>query len=559
MSVNYDVLNQAFLKTVNKKNKGAVSAIIFDNEKVLFSFSDGYIDKKRKLVPQEDSLFMIGSNTKILTALGIFRLYEDGKLKLDDPITKYIPEFSVKSRLGEYEVTIENLLMHRAGIQCDLYPYIIGSKYHYTDVIDALKETYRTTIPDTMFSYSNLGYTLLGIIVERASGRPYVQFIQEELLTPLKMEVYFHREEDLPEAVSDRIARSYDKKGKRVIDPLGVLVPAGSNTYTTLSSLAKIGQLIMNEGYAEGRQLYKPETIQFMKSLNIKDELDKELAEVGYGLYHRRISLDYETGRVIGHGGATVFHHSRFNFLEDEKIGVIVFSNFETAPSVVGRVETTLFNTYLKEAGFPKKDTLKRSYVSFDPQKYAKKYDSAIGLIDFTVSENGELTTKLKNIDYSVKLTDDGWLEARPKPIWTKLPPFSKSLKPLRFCQSQYLGSDVLLLEQSGFKQIIGERYIEPNISSAWLKALGTYKDPDKTFKWALEKGVLSVKDGDLIFTLSIEGNKTEIHLTVVNDSEAIVKGFGRNMKETVFLKQNNGKYELTAMGVRLVRTRQKQ
>ena len=95
MSVNYDVLNQAFLKVVKNKNKGAVSAIIFDNEKILFSFSDGFIDKQKKLAPQADSLFMIGSNTKVLTALGIFRLLEDGRLKLDDPVTKYIPEFSV--------------------------------------------------------------------------------------------------------------------------------------------------------------------------------------------------------------------------------------------------------------------------------------------------------------------------------------------------------------------------------------------------------------------------------------------------------------------------------
>ena len=191
MAANFDSLNKVFLKTIKNKNKGAMSAVIFDNEKILYSFYDGFIDKNKKLAPQADSLFMIGSNTKVMTSLGIFRLVEDGKLNLEDPITKYIPEFSVKSRIGEYEVTVENLLMHRAGIQCDLYPHIIGSSYDYSVVIDALKETYRTTVPGTMFSYSNLGYTLLGIIVERASGMPYVDFIQENIISPLDMEVYF--------------------------------------------------------------------------------------------------------------------------------------------------------------------------------------------------------------------------------------------------------------------------------------------------------------------------------------------------------------------------------
>ena len=87
-------------------------------------------------------------------------------------------------------------------------------------------------------------------------------------------------------------------------------------------------------------------------------------------------------------------------------------------------------------------------------------------------------------------------------------------------------------------------------------KALGTYEYPDKTFKWALQKAVLSLKDGDLVGTISIEGEKTEVYLSVVNDTEAIVKGYGRNMKETAFLKNNNGKYELTVMGITMVRTK---
>lgn len=558
MAVNIDSLNQVFQKTIKNKNKGAVSAVIFDNEKVLYTFYDGFIDKKKKLTPQADSLFMIGSNTKVMTSLGLFRLIEDGKLSLDDPITKYIPDFFVKSRIGEYEVTVENLLMHRAGIQCDLYPCIAGTTYDYTKVIDALKETYRTTKPGTMFSYSNLGYTLLGIIAERAAGKPYSEYMKEVLFDPLGMEVFLLREDDLPEAVSDRVARSYDKKGNRIIDPLGTMVPAGSNTYTTLGSLAKIGQLLMNDGFCEGKQLYKPETIQLMKSLKVLDEWDKEIGIVGYGIYHHRNHLNYKTGQLIGHGGATVFHHSRFDFLPDEKIGVIVFSNFETAPQFVSKLEINLFNEYLKESGFAKKEVKKPTYIAFDPKDYAKKYDTAIGPIEFTVSEKGELNTAIKKVGFTLKLNDEGWLEANPKPLWAKIPPLSKSLSGMKFCQTTYCGQDVLMMEQDGFKSPIGELYYEPNVNSAWLKALGTYKYPDNSFKWALDKVELSIKDGSIVGYITIEGVKTEVFLSVINDKEAVIKGFGRNMKETVFLSSNNGKYEITVMGITLVRTKKK-
>ena len=542
-------LNDAFKKTIKNKNKGAISAIVFDDEKILYSFYDGFINKEKKIAPKADSLFMVGSNTKVMTSLGIFRLLEDGKLSLDDPITKFIPDFSVKSRIGEYEVTIENLLMHRGGIQCDLYPYIIGTKHHFSEVVDGLKETYRTSIPGTMFAYSNLGYTLLGIIIEKASGKPYADFLQEVLFAPLDMEVYFKREDELPETLSDRVARSYDKKGKHTIDPLGGIIPAGSNTYTTMGSLAKVGQLIMNDGECNGVRLYKPETIQLMKTLKIDDDWDKELGVVGYGLFHHANKLDYKTGRSLGHGGDTLYHHSMFDFLPDEKLGVIVFGNFETAPMLARKVEIGLFNTYLKEAGFPKKER-KETFVDFDPKDYVKKYDSVMGPIEFSVSPKGELCTKMSKVPFTLKLNDEGWLIAKPKPIWAKLPPIAESLEGIKFCQTKYFGNDVLLLEQQGSKGTIGELYYEPGVNHAWLKALGTYKLRDKEYKSMFSKVVLSVKDGGISAAVYIEGTKMESSISVINDTEAVVKGYGRNARETMFLKENNGNYELTTMGL---------
>ena len=551
-------LNEVFRKTVKNKNKGAVSALLFDGEKALYSFYDGYIDKKKKIEPKADSLFMIGSNTKVMTSLGIFRLVEDGKLKLEDPITDYIPEFSVKSRIGEYPVTVENLLMHRGGIQCDLYPYIMGTKHNFREVVDGLKDTYRTSVPGTMFSYSNLGYTMLGMIIERASGRPYAEFLQEVLFAPLNMEVYFKREEELPAELSDRIARSYNKNGKHVIDPIGTMIPAGSNTYTTMDSLAKVGQLIMNDGVCNGVRLYKPETIQLMKTLKIDDEWDNELAVVGYGLFHHSVNLKYKIGRILGHGGDTMYHHSMFDFLPDEKIGVIVFANFENGPSVAKKVEEELANTYLKEAGFPKKDEEKDTYVDFDPKDYARKYDSAGEVIDFKVTEKGELSTKISKVPFTLKLNDKGWLVAQPKPIWTKLPPLAKALSGYKFCQTKYFGNDVLLVEQKGTKMALGDLYYEPGVNHSWLKAIGTYKIDDKEYKAMFSKIILSVKDGGIMAALFIEGTKVDLALSAVNDTEAVIKGFGRNTRETVFLREENGKTKLTVMGLQFTKESKK-
>ena len=553
MAENNDTLQEAFKKCIGKKEKGAVSAVIFDNEKILHSFYDGYIDKEKKSVPQADSLYMIGSNTKVFTSLGIFRLLEDGRLKLEDPITNYLPEFSVKSRIGEYPVTIENLLMHRGGIQCDLYEFFVGDK-RYTDVVEGLKETYRTSVPGEMFAYSNLGYAMLGLIEERVSGKPYVDFLKEVLFDPLEMEVYYAPEKDLPETVKDRVALCYDKKGKRQEDLLGEIHPAGSCTYTTAESLAKVGMLLMNDGVYRDTRLYKEETIRLMKSLKVSDELDEALVCVGYGLFHHALELDYETGRILGHGGDTIYHHSFFDFLENEKIGVIVLTSF-TAGAVLSRdIGAALFNAYLKQAGYPVKAKKEKTYVSFEPDEYEGRYDCLPEPIEFKTDAKGRLSVTLKKIPFTLKKDEEGWLCGEPSPLWCKIPPIYKKMKGIRFLQTSYFGHDVLVVEQNGVKAVFGERYVTPNINTAWLKAMGDYYCEDERYKDLLQRATLNLKDGELLLTIFEEGQKVDCYLNVINETEAIVKGYGRNAKQTITLKNDKGDCSINMDGTVLKR-----
>ena len=548
-------LNETFRKEVKGKNKGAVSAVIFNNEKILYSFRDGFIDKKKKLVPQENSLFMIGSNTKVFTALGIFRLIEDGKLSLDDPITKYIPEFSIKSRIGEYPVIIGDLLMHRAGIQCDLLPFMISDKGSYEDIIAAMKDTYRIAEPGKMFAYSNVGYTLLGVVEERITGMKYYDFIKSCILDPLGIELYTMHEEDLPPEVSDRIARCYNKKGKKSIDMRSCMLPAGPHTYTTIGGLAKIGQLLLNDGECNGVRLYKPETIQTMKTLKTQEEVDNEAYCVGYGLMHHFLSPDYITGPTMGHGGDTTYQHAAFDFLPEKKIGVIVFTNFETGSGLSRELSRDLFNCYLKEAGYPEKPR-KENYVAFDPRECVRKYDTLSGPIEFRINDKGELSTEVSKVKFTLKKDENGWLVAKPTSIIGKIPPFSASLKGLKFKQATYYGNEVLVIQQRNLTQIVGDLYREPGVNSAWLKALGTYHPEDKAVKEMADKIELVLKDGGVTAVLFHGGSKRPYCLDIISETEAITKGFGRDSKQTIILQDEGNRYVLKADGAVFIRAK---
>ena len=146
------------------------SVALFDNEKIIYNHHEGYINKTKEYKTDDDSMFMIGSNTKVLTSISLFQLLEQGKLSLDDDIKKYIPELNIKSKFDYDKITIRQLLMHRGGIQCDLYNLCLDNDREYHEIIKELENTYLTRKPGTMFAYSNNGYTLLGIIIERISG-----------------------------------------------------------------------------------------------------------------------------------------------------------------------------------------------------------------------------------------------------------------------------------------------------------------------------------------------------------------------------------------------------
>ncbi len=540
------LLNDVYAKVIGKKNKGALSAVIFDEKDILYELHTGRYDKENGLKPDGDTLYMIGSNTKVMTVFGLFRLIEDGKLDLMDDIRKYIPEFSVKSRPGEEPMTVESFMMHRSGLVCDMYRYMTADGPHYTAIIDGLKDTYRTSVPYEMFSYSNLGYTLLGIVIERISGRSYEAFLNEVLFGPLGMKVYFAPEKQLPEEVSDHTAKSYDRNGMRVYDPLGTCIPAGACTYTSVHDLMKIGQLLMNRGTYLGKRLYREETIEQMKALPVRDELDRELAVIGHGLFHHKLFTDYVTGPFIGHGGSTVYHHSRFDFLPEEKLGIIIFTDYEEGISQIVGLEEALLNEYLRQAGYAQKKTVRKP-VKTDITRLVGKYDTADTTVSFFLNNEGELQARMNGREYRTETLEGGWIRLKGRNV-------PSALRQRLLKQAVYFGKEVLIAESRGAQSVIGLRYEEPCINAAWLAACGRYDAYEPGTEDLYDGMDLKMLDEELVLDIKVLGEHLNYRLKILNDNEALVKGFGRNTGQTVTLERENGKLILECDGLKACR-----
>jgi CubicO group peptidase (beta-lactamase class C family) len=133
-----------------------------------------------------DSVFIVASISKPITTLAVMRLVDQGRLRLDDPVVKYLPGFTGDDR---QRITIRNLLTHTSGLP-DMLPDNIALRQRHVPLADFAAETFHTPLlfpPGTRQSYSSMGILLAATIVERLSGQPLDAFLHQEVFTPLGM------------------------------------------------------------------------------------------------------------------------------------------------------------------------------------------------------------------------------------------------------------------------------------------------------------------------------------------------------------------------------------
>ena len=177
-----------YLVSANSFYKFNGAALIAEKGKIIFHKSYGFKNVATHSLNDSNSIFQIGSVTKQFTATVILKLQEEGKLTVQDKLSKYFPEFKYAD-----EITLENLLTHTSGI------------YNYTNDIDdndsaivcnpvnkqlLLDIVFKKPLdfkPGTQFAYDNSGYYLLGLIIEKVTGKSYEQNIRDIIFTPLQM------------------------------------------------------------------------------------------------------------------------------------------------------------------------------------------------------------------------------------------------------------------------------------------------------------------------------------------------------------------------------------
>lgn len=341
------------------------AALVAKDGKIVYQTSFGFQDIEQKINLDTTDIFRIASMTKPIVSVAILQLYEEGKLELNDPVSKYISSFGKPEVIVEFnekdttwqanqasrEVTIHDLLTHTSGISygfLDPRYQAIYRKYNIPDlavasdltieqVADSLGKLPLAHEPGEKFTYG-LNTDVLGRVVEVASGVDLEQYVNENITEPLNMnDTRFFYNQD----ISNRLTTVYQIDPKdstlKKMAPNDIYDPeypySGSKSYysggsgmsSTPHDYFIFSQMLLNGGEYNGERILQDSTVQMMSSNQLGDNQWSDDSTFGYGL--RIVREKDETGNVgevisLGWGGA--FNTFYFINPKEKLIGVVM-------------------------------------------------------------------------------------------------------------------------------------------------------------------------------------------------------------------------------------------
>ncbi len=296
-----------------------VSALVFEKGKEVYYNAFGYADREANKPMDRNTIVRIFSMTKPITGVALMKLYEKGAFQLDDPVSKYAPEFAnMKVYKGvdasgnmileaaKRPITIRDITRHTAGFALDNHPVLgeLVRKANAMNVNNTLSQMAQKLAslplqfhPGDEWSYG-VSVDVQAYLVEKLSGKPFDQFLKENIFEPLKMQ---HTKYVLTQDEMKNFAASYrrNNEGKlnRIPDAEAnnfntrawALKPGGFGLVSTLDDYMKFAQMLVNKGTLGNVTILKPETVKLMATSHLSDTISQRMwlpskGRVGFGI-----------------------------------------------------------------------------------------------------------------------------------------------------------------------------------------------------------------------------------------------------------------------------------
>jgi len=318
-----DIINRA----LNVFQVPGAAVGIVAHGKLIYAKGFGYRDIEKKLPVNSETLFPIGSCSKAFTTFVLGTLVDEGLIKWDDPVIKHLPDFRVHNDYATQNLTIKDLATHRSGLpshdfvwyNSNITPTEMYRRLRYLEFANSLRET---------FHYNNLMYVVLGLLINKVTGKSWEQNVQEKIFAPLGMKQSNFSVEESQR--SDNFALPYSERNERVVQipfrNISHMGPAGSIN-STLANMSEWLQFQLSNGTFGKKQLIQENTLNEMHTLQFaKAEFPKER------MYYLGLGLGWVIGiygghYLVAHGGGIDGFRADVSLMPVEQIGVIILTN----------------------------------------------------------------------------------------------------------------------------------------------------------------------------------------------------------------------------------------
>ncbi|MFY7652634.1 MAG: serine hydrolase domain-containing protein [Chitinophagaceae bacterium] len=321
------------------KVPGLAFAITYQN-KVIFSQYAGYASLEDSVKVSASTVFRIASMSKSFTAMAILKLVEQGKLQLHDKVIKYVPELKAADSTNVATITIEHLLSHTSGLPEDNAwgdRQLAVSSKEFSAFLQ--KGLYFSTTPGVSYEYSNVGFTILGLIIERITQKSYGTFIKEQIWQPLNMKNAFWNYKLIPKK---ELAKGYSYQGgKWITEPLladGIYGAMGGMLVSLPSFLPYLNMhnnQVAVRGTVSNYHLKAMQKPTIISSINdnysyLSGKKTTMISGYGYGLRWQKNKQGVE---FIGHSGGLPGFGCNWTVVPQQQIGIVLFTNKTYAPA----------------------------------------------------------------------------------------------------------------------------------------------------------------------------------------------------------------------------------
>ena len=403
---------------LERSDIAGASVLVIKDGNVLLQKGYGYADvKTKKPVDPATTIFRLASISKLFTWISVMQLVEQGKLDLDTDVNHYL-DFQIRHAFNK-PITLRNLMTHTGGFEEVLNDIILTDPHKAVSLRDDLihNQPMRLFPPGEIPAYSNYGVGLASYIVQRASGEPFEQYVQEHIFTPLGMS---HSSFQQPLEKRLEYTDSLGYRGNTTKSPVGfeIFNPVGAGGISSSAAdMGRFGQALLNGGELDGQRILKPETLAQMWTPQFR--ASDQLPAICMGFYQT-----WRNGlRWIGHEGDLIAFHSLF-FVEPQQKLVLFVSYNSSGGGSLPRPEIINFFSDRYFPGAPKPEFLKtaaKDLKEIQGEYFSTRRSDSTKLRFFSL-----LNERSASVDKDGALTLEDYKDLRGHPV--KFKPIGRDL-----------------------------------------------------------------------------------------------------------------------------------